>query len=458
MDCFVDAAEDAVAVVPVTRDGLDQWLDKATGAQARWVKEHDFEASSARHLAIPDEDGGMGTVLVAMADPPSRFTLGDLPGVLPRGTVCELKGQFETAEATQLAIGWALGSYRFDRYREAVRDLARLVAPPTARMDRVAVIAESVNLGRDLINTPAEDMGPAELTDAVAEAASANGAELRIIEGDELLTENFPSVYAVGRASSRPPRLADLVWGDRDAPKVTLVGKGVCFDSGGLDLKPATGMKMMKKDMGGAAAAIALASMIMRLKLPVRLRLLIPAVENAVSGNAFRPLDVITTRKGLTIEIGNTDAEGRVILCDALAEASTEKPDLLIDFATLTGAARVALGPEIPAFLCNDDALAAEVVEHGKNAEEEVWRLPLWPGYRTWMESDVADLSTTGSGKGAGAIAAALFLERFVDDDVSWVHFDIMGWNVNGKPGRPKGGEVMAVRGLLDLIERRYRG
>ncbi len=458
MDCFVDAADGAVAVVPVTREGLGRWLDAAPAAQARWVREHDFEASAARHIAVPGEDGSIAAVLVAMADPPSAFTLGDLPGALPGSAVCALAGSFGSAEATAFATGWALASYRFDRYRADRKAAPRLVRPPAARMERVAAVAESVNLGRDLINTPAEDMGPAELAAAVAEVAAANGATLRVVEGEDLLRENYPAIHAVGRASARPPRLADLVWGERDAPKVTLVGKGVCFDSGGLDLKTASGMEMMKKDMGGAASALALASMIMRLRLPVRLRLLIPAVENAVSGNAFRPLDVIGTRAGLTIEIGNTDAEGRVILCDALAEGAAEKPDLLIDMATLTGAARVALGTEVPAFFSNDDGLARAIEESGRRAEDEVWRLPLWPGYRKAMESDVADLSTTGSAKGAGAITAALFLERFVGEGVSWAHFDLMAWNLKAKPGRPKGGEVMAARGLLDTIERRYGG
>ncbi|MBN35538.1 MAG: leucyl aminopeptidase [Rhodospirillaceae bacterium] len=456
MRCFVDAAEYAVAIVPVTREGLDQWLDKATGPQARWVREHDFEASPARHLVIPDEDGGIGTVLVAMTDHARTYTLGDLPRALPKGTVCHLEGHFETGPANALALGWALGCYRFDRYRKDESETPKLISPATATMDRVIAMAEAIHLGRDLINTPAEDMGPAELTGAVADLGDRFGADVRLLEGNELLEHNYPAIHAVGRASHREPRLADLVWGDPGAPKVTLVGKGVVFDSGGLDLKPAAGMKMMKKDMGGAASAITLASMIMALNLPVRLRLLIPAVENSVAGNAYRPLDVITTRSGLTIEIGNTDAEGRVILCDALAEAVTEKPDLLVDMATLTGAARVALGPDVPVFFSNDDDLATAIHEAAERTEDDVWRLPLWPGYRKMLDSDVADLSTTGSGPGAGAITAALFLERFVRDSISWAHFDIMGWNLNGKPGRPKGGEVMAVRALLDMIERRF--
>jgi leucyl aminopeptidase len=460
MDCFVDAAdaaEDAIVVTPVTREGLDDWMSRASGQQGRWVQEHDFEASPARYLTIPDESGRIATVLVATTDPASVFSLGDLPAALPPGSIARLEGKFDVLAATRFALGWAMGSYRFDRYRKNGKEPARLIVPPEANMERVRAIAESIWLGRDLINTPAEDMGPQQLVEAVAAIAEPAGAELRVIEGDDLLDQNYPSIHAVGRASHRPPRLADMTWGDPDAPKVTLVGKGVCFDSGGLDLKPASGMKMMKKDMGGAASAIALAAMIMRLKLPVRLRLLIPAVENSVSGNAYRPLDVITTRKGITIEIGNTDAEGRVIMCDALAEACSETPDLLIDLATLTGAARVALGPDLPAFFCNNDDLAAKIAEHGKANEDDVWRLPLWRAYAKMIEGEVAEINNSGSGPGAGAITAALFLERFVDDGISWAHFDIMGWNLSGRPGRPKGGEVMAVRGLLDLIEQRYK-
>ena len=458
MDCFVDAADGAVPVLPVTREGLGRWLETAPAARARWVRQHDFESSAARHIEVPGEDGSIGEVLAAATDPPGVFTLGDLPRSLPPGTVCALAGTRGAAEATALATGWALGSYRFDRYRPDAKAAPRLVRPPAARMDRVAAVAESVHLGRDLVNTPAEDMGPAELADAAADVAAAHGARLRVVEGEDLLRENYPAIHAVGRASARAPRLIDLVWGEPGAPGIALVGKGVCFDSGGLNLKPASGMELMKKDMGGAAAALALASMIMRLRLPVRLRLLIPAVENAVSGNAFRPLDVIATRADLAIEIGDTDAEGRVILADALAEAASWKPDLLIDMATLTGAARVALGTELPAFFSNDDGLAREIEESGRRAEDEVWRLPLWPGYRKAMESDVADLSTTGSLKGAGAIAAALFLERFVGEGVPWAHFDLMAWNLVARPGRPRGGEVMAARALLDAIERRYGG
>jgi leucyl aminopeptidase len=456
MDCFTTSAEGAVPVRIVTRDGLEAWMQQATTAEANWVRAHKFDASPARHIVVPGKDGGIGQVLVARADPAGPFVLGDLQGALPEGTVVRLADEPGVLDANTLAIGFALGSYRFDRYRKAARALVRMVSPAQADMARVEAIAESIALGRDLINTPAEDMGPAELTGAIDALARANHAEVRLIEGDDLLDQNYPSIHAVGRASSRPPRLIDVTWGNPDAPKVTLVGKGVCFDSGGLDLKPAAGMKMMKKDMGGAASVTALASMIMRTGLKVRLRLLVPAVENSVAGNAFRPMDVITTRKGITIEIGNTDAEGRVILCDALAEACSEKPELLIDMATLTGAARVAVGSELAALFSNDDKLAEEVMRHGARVEDAAWRLPLWQNYRSMIEGEVGEISNSGTGPGAGAITAALFLESFVDKDIPWAHFDIMGWNNSARPGRPKGGEVMAVRALFSMLEERY--
>jgi len=456
MDCFATSAEGAVPVRIVTRDGLEAWTAQATTAEANWVRAHKFDASAARHIVVPGKDGGIGQVLVARAEPAGQFVLGDLQGVLPEGTVVCLADEPEILEANTLAIGFALGSYRFDRYRKNERAPVRMVAPRNADMDRVNAIAESIALGRDLINTPAEDMGPAELTGAIADVAKANHAEIRLIEGDDLLDQNYPSIHAVGRASSRPPRLIDITWGSPDAPKVTLVGKGVCFDSGGLDLKPAAGMKMMKKDMGGAASVTALASMIMRTGMKVRLRLLVPAVENSVAGNAFRPMDVITTRKGITIEIGNTDAEGRVILCDALAEACAEKPDLLIDMATLTGAARVAVGSEMAALFSNDDSLAADIMRHGAQVEDAAWRLPLWQNYRSMIEGEVGEISNAGSGPGAGAITAALFLESFVEKDIPWAHLDIMGWNNSARPGRPKGGEVMGVRAVFAMLEERY--
>ncbi len=455
MECFVEQDDQAVGIVTITKEQLGRWLEDVPEHQARWVEGHGLADGDASHLVIPGKDGAPARVLVITDGRGDLFALGGLPRSLPRSMTCRLEESVSGERATAMALGWALGSYGFDRYRPGNGRMARLVFPSHADRPQVKAVAEAMRMGRDLINTPAEDLGPAELTGCVADLAERHRAGFSVIVGDDLVTRNYPSVHAVGRASSRAPQLIDLSWGDPDAWKVALVGKGVCFDSGGLDIKPSSGMKLMKKDMGGAACAIALASMIMDLELPVRLRLLVPAVDNAIAGNAYRPLDVFKTRKGVSIEIGDTDAEGRVILCDALTEASAARPDLLIDFATLTGAARVALGTELPALFCNDDGLAAEIAEHCWRVEDPVWRLPLWPGYRSLLNSDVADLSTTGSSPFGGAITAALFLERFVDDNIPWVHIDLMGWNQRSRPGRPKGGEVMAARGLLDMIRNR---
>ncbi len=309
---------------------------------------------------------------------------------------------------------------------------------------------------RDLVNTPAEDMNPEHLAAAVRDTARAFGARVREIAGDALLARNFPAIHAVGRAASHAPRLIDLRWGRSTHPKITLVGKGVCFDSGGLDLKTASGMRLMKKDMGGAAHALGLAHMIMRARLPVRLRLLIPAVENAVAGNAYRPGDVLASRKGLSIEIDNTDAEGRVILCDALTEAAAESPELIIDFATLTGAARVALGTDLPAMFCNRDEVAQCLADSASAVRDPVWRLPLHRPYRELIDSRIADIANSASGPYAGAITAALFLEDFVSADTPWIHFDLMAWNIRSRPGRPEGGEAMGLRAVFDYLHKRY--
>jgi len=358
--------------------------------------------------------------------------------------------------ATRAALGWALDTYVFDRYREKVRPSAELVWP--ARADRAAVLrrAGGVGLVRDLVNTPSADMGPAELAAAARKLAREFKARCGITVGGDLLKKGYPMIHAVGRASDRAPRLIDLTWGRPRDPKVTLVGKGVCFDSGGLDLKGAQGMKQMKKDMGGAAQVLGLARMIMMAGLPVRLRVLIPAVENSVSGNAFRPLDVLKSRKGLTVEIGNTDAEGRLVLADALAEAVSEAPDLVLDFATLTGAARVALGPGLPAMFCNDDALAGELETAGRRDADPVWRMPLFEPYRRTLESKVADLNNIGDMPQGGAITAALFLEAFVASDIPWAHFDVYAWNAARRPGRPEGGEAMAIHAAFEVIENRF--
>jgi leucyl aminopeptidase len=313
-----------------------------------------------------------------------------------------------------------------------------------------------MGLARDLINTPAEDMGPPELAEAAQTLAAKHGARYRVIVGDELLELNYPAIHMVGRAAAKAPRLIDFVWGNENAPKLTLVGKGVCFDTGGLDLKPSGGMRMMKKDMGGAATLLGLASAIMEAKLPVRLRVMVPAVENAVAGNAFRPLDIIKTRKGMTVEVGNTDAEGRLILCDALYEACNERPTLLIDMATLTGAARTALGPELPALFANDDAVADELLRFGLNESDPLWRLPLWKPYRQMIVSPIADLNNVSESSFAGAITAALYLDAFVTPGTPWIHIDTYAWNQKSRPGRPEGGEALAMRALYALIEHRF--
>ena len=360
------------------------------------------------------------------------------------------------ADPTHLALGWALATYAFTRYSEKPRSAATLVWPEKCDRGRVERLAAAVFLARDLANTPAGDLGPEELAGEAVRVAKAAGARHRVIVGDDLLAENYPTIHAVGRASARAPRLVDIVWGDPAAPKVTLVGKGVCFDSGGLDLKTASGMRLMKKDMAGAAIVLGLAQAIMDAGLPVRLRVLLPCVENAVSGNAMRPLDIVRTRKGLTVEIGNTDAEGRLILCDALAEASTEKPELLIDMATLTGAARVALGPELAALFCNDDALARDLLETAKAEEDPMWRMPLWRPYRKMIDSKIADINNVSESPHAGAITAALYLQEFVEPGIPWAHLDVMAWNPQSRPGRSEGAEATALRALYAHIAQRF--
>jgi leucyl aminopeptidase len=348
-----------------------------------------------------------------------------------------------------------MGSYSFERYRKRPVKAVRLVVPHGVDGHEIARIANAVAASRDLVNTPTSDLGPDGIEHAARQVADRYGADFKSIVGDDLLRQNFPMIHAVGRASATPPRLIDIAWGGEDAPRITLVGKGVAFDTGGLDIKPSSSMLLMRKDMGGAAAALALADMIMGAGLPVRLRVLIPAVENAISGNAFRPGDILHSRKGITVEIGNTDAEGRLILADALALADEENPDLVVDFATLTGAARVALGPELPPFFTDDDGLADEIARHGRAVNDPVWRMPLWAPYQAQLDSKFADMNNTG-GPLAGSITAALFLRRFVSAAKAHVHFDIFAWNSTAKPGRPEGGEVQAARLMYSLLKDRY--
>ena len=451
-------AAGAVPILPLTAERLKAWLAAQPATVTAWVESLGFEAKPGTHCLLPGSDGALARVLAGVDPADGPYAYAGLPAALPPGRyrLEATDGAGDPHEqANHAALGWALGSYAFARYRQG-RDFASLAWPKGADRGAVARAAEATWLVRDLINTPAGDMGPTELTAAARKLARDHGGRLSVIVGDALLKRNYPAVHAVGRASAEAPRLIDLRWGRR-GPKVTLVGKGVCFDSGGLDLKSAAGMKLMKKDMGGAAHVLGLASMVMAAGLPLRLRVLVPAVENSVAGNAFRPLDVLKTRKGLTVEVGNTDAEGRLILCDALAEASREKPDLLIDFATLTGAARVALGAGLPALFCNDEALAGALLEEGLARHDPLWWLPLHRPYRASLDSPVADLNNISDGPYGGAITAALFLEAFVGDDIPWAHLDLMAWNIAAGPGRPLGGEAMGLRAVYGAIERTAR-
>jgi leucyl aminopeptidase len=450
----------ATASIPVYFATKATWaaVSKELPPQAQqFAKANDFTGKPGKCLTLPSPDGQIALALFGLeeADSKSRdlFRPGALPALLPPGVYRFANAPHDTRLA---ALAFALGSYRFGRYRKTEQPDVRLVPPDGVDIADITRMAEAASLARDLINTPSNDMGPEELASAAEQLAARYGASYKAIIGDELVRQNFPLIHAVGMASTRAPRLIDLNWGDPAHPKVTLVGKGVCFDTGGLDLKPSSGMLIMKKDMGGAANVLALAQMVMDAKLKVRLRVLIPAVENAVAGNAFRPLDVFKSRKGLNVEIGNTDAEGRLVLADALAFACEEKPDLLIDLGTLTGAARVALGPDLPPFYTNDETLALDVARFGVAERDPLWRMPLWPAYDSWLDSKVGDINNAPSGGFAGSIICALFLQRFVSEAKSWLHVDIYGWTPSAKPARPEGGECQAARAIYKLLSERY--
>ncbi len=422
-----------------------------------WAAATGFEVGPGGVLLVPDETGGLKGVVFGIEGAKARsrnpFLAGKLAGALPAGAY-RLEGAVADPRLATLAI--ALGSYRFARYRKAQGKEVRIALPEAVDAAEVERTVAATFLGRDLVNTPANDLGPEELEGAVRELAARHGAEVSSIVGDALLDENFPLVHAVGRASPRAPRIVDLRWGQADQPRVTLVGKGVCFDTGGLDIKPSSGMLLMKKDMGGAAAMIALADMVMGAKLPVRLRLIVGAVENSISGDAFRPGDVYPSRKGLSVEIGNTDAEGRLVLADALALADEEAPEIIVDAATLTGAARVALGPDLPPLYTDDEAFAADLLRHAAAEHDPLWRLPLWNPYDDLLSSKIADVNHISGGAFAGSVTAALFLRRFVENAKVWAHLDIFAWNPSARPGRPEGGEVQGARALAALLQERY--
>lgn len=453
---FVDRSSSSLPLQFVSQSKWVGWLKAQSAARRGWIESLGIAGAPGDLVTLPGGDGKAAGAVLVISDKPTLWDFGALATRLPPGT-WRFADDTSPVSPTDAAVAIGLGAWRFDRYRSKKGKAGpRLLWPQGADKARATAIIEAVSLARDLITTPSSDMGPAELAAAVQKVGKAHKATVKVIVGDALLKQNYPMVHAVGRASTRAPRLIDLTWGRARDPKVTLVGKGVCFDTGGLDLKPASGMLTMKKDMGGAATVLAVAAMVMAAKLRVRLRLLIPAVENSVSGNAFRPLDVVPTRKGISVEIGNTDAEGRLILCDALHEGASEKPAMMVDCATLTGAARVALGTDLPALFCNDETLASQLLAQGEAVTDPVWRLPLFAGYRRLLDSKVADINNVSSGGFGGAITAALYLKEFVPDDVPWAHIDMMAWNNSSRPGRPEGGEAQAARAIFAAIEKKF--
>lgn len=460
---IIDAAPDGtpVPIEAVDPASLGEALGRLSPPSRRFAEATGFKAAAGSVAILPDGSGGIERVLFGLGNDGDAgrvpLVAGRLATALPAGTYFLDRGFPDLPLAV---LGFGLGAYRFGRYRAPVNGngAAQLVMPDGVDGADFRRQIAAVALARDLVNTPANDMGPVELAAAIRLAGESHGATVTVTVGDDLIPAGLPMIHAVGRAASsdRAPRLVDLVWGDPAAPKVTLVGKGVTFDTGGLDLKPSSNMLLMKKDMGGSANALALATLIMGANLPVRLRLLVPAVENSVSGSAFRPGDVLQSRKGLSVEIGNTDAEGRLVLADALDLASEEEPDLLIDFATLTGAARVALGPELPAIFTASDTLAAELAGHASAVSDPLWRLPLWRPYLSMLDSKIADINNAGSGGFAGAITAALFLSRFVADPDKWIHADLFAWVPSAKPGQPEGGEAQTIRAIYAMLRSRY--
>ncbi|MDP1668834.1 leucyl aminopeptidase family protein [Phaeovulum sp.] len=451
---FADPAGPSLPLTLVPEAGLVEALARLPDAARRWAEAQGFAAKLGQCCVLPDAAGAVQGALFGLGTPAARargrFHLATAAEALPAGA-WHLDGALALQEAEEAALGWLLSGYRFGRYKAATPPKATLKCPAGVNAARLEAIAAGEALTRDLINTPASDMGPDELEAAFTALAARHGASTSVVAGEALLTGGLPMIHAVGRASPRAPRLLDLRWGNA-GPRLTLVGKGVCFDTGGLDLKPAAGMGLMKKDMGGAATVMGLAEMIMALGLPIRLRVLVPAVENAVSGNAFRPQDILTSRKGLTVEVNNTDAEGRLVLADALALADEETPDLLLCMATLTGAARVALGPDVPPFYTDDEPLAAALATAAARVADPLWRMPFWTPYEGQIEPGIADLDNAPSGGMAGSVTAALFLRRFVTATPRFAHFDIYGWQPVAAPARPKGAVGQGARAILDAL------
>lgn len=451
---FATDATESIELFLVAKERLDAFTDSIDETAKRWIDEHGFKGQCGKTLVIPDSGGRAAFAVVGLGDRAdrarSRFILGGARSKLP-ARLFRLGELFADVSLSNEALGWVLSGYRFTAYSGEETALAELICPDGVDAARIETIASGEAKTRDLINTPANDMGPDELEEATKALAKQHNASVEVVRGEDLLSQNFPMIHAVGAASPREPRLIDMRWG-RTGPRLTLVGKGVCFDTGGLNLKPGTSMGLMKKDMGGAATVLGLASMIMSLELPLRLRVLIPAVENAVAGNAFRPGDILRSRKGLTVEINNTDAEGRLVLADALALADEEDPDLLVSMATLTGAARVAVGPDLAPFYTDDDAIASALPKAAESVADPVWRMPFWQPYESMIEPGVADLDNAPKGGFAGSITAALFLRRFVSDACRYTHFDIYGWQPQSAPARPAGGVGQGARALLEAL------
>jgi leucyl aminopeptidase len=457
---MTNATNVSISLWLLYEDEIEAWRARQAPLARQWLGGQNFKAEKHRVVLVPDSGGAIACAVAGLGKRQGELSLWHAAGLAERLPARRfyLAQEFNAAEATQLALGFAYGSYRFDRYRSCKNELATLDPPSNADMAYVVNAAESMRMARDWINTPAGDFGPSQLAAAARQVADRHQAGFREWIGQDLLAANFPAIHAVGRASSEAPRLVELRWappGGEAYPRLTLVGKGVCFDSGGLDIKPSSGMALMKKDMGGAAVALGLAHLLMSRKIRVQLRVLVPAVENSISGNAYRPGDVLATRKGLTVEVGNTDAEGRLILCDALAFADAEHPALIIDFATLTGAARVALGPELPALFGNEDRMVQELARAAAAEHDPLWPMPLWAGYEDELASKVADLNNVASSTFAGAIFGALFLKRFVTES-PWVHIDLYAWNSKDRPGRGVGGEAQALRGVFRYLVERF--
>jgi leucyl aminopeptidase len=455
-----DAATASVPIHLCYEDDFEGWRSAQSESARNWIATNAFKAERGRWLLLPGASGRADAVVVGLGRRQGRdeqyfWTAAALSDRLPDGAY-HLAESLQSKAAQQFGFGWQYGQYKFERYRRSAGTRSLQLRLDGVDGADVARLTEATALARNLINTPANDMSPEALGQAAVDVARRYDARCRQIVGDELLRERLPAIHAVGRAAAVAPRLIDFDWGDASDPKLTLVGKGVCFDTGGLDIKPGASMLLMKKDMGGAAVALATAQLVMDAKLPVRLRVLLPMVENSISSNAYRPGDVLATRKGLSVEIGNTDAEGRVILCDALALGDEDKPDLMIDMATLTGAARVALGPELPALFSTDDAIAEQLLQSAAAESDPLWRMPLWSGYDDELSSKIADLNNVSSSGFSGAIFGALFLRRFVTDARAWMHIDLYAWNSKDRPGRPVGAEPQVVRSLYSFLKGRY--